>query len=104
MIAYAGDKELGSLLVGDLCRLQPRVASWGPAQDSHFWSVGNTTLINFILFPLRHRPVRHRRLHGQLERRQPHRKRGRDLGRDHRLLALPTHDHRTALACISLPR
>ena len=41
MIAYAGDKELYSLLVGDLCRLQPRVAPWGPAQDSHFWSVGN---------------------------------------------------------------
>ena len=39
MIAYAGDKELYSLLVGDLCRLQPRVASWGPAQDSHIWSV-----------------------------------------------------------------
>ena len=41
MIAFAGDKELRSLVVGDLCRLQPRVASWGPAQDSHIWSVDN---------------------------------------------------------------
>ena len=41
MIAFAGDKELRCFLVGDLCRLQPRVAPWGPAQDSHFWSVGN---------------------------------------------------------------
>ena len=59
-IAFAGDKELRPLLLGDLCRLQPRVASWGPAQDSHFWSVDNTTLnMSFILFPLRHRPVWH---------------------------------------------
>ena len=41
MIAFAGDKELRSLLVGDLGRLQPRVAPWGPAQDSHIWSVDN---------------------------------------------------------------
>ena len=39
-IASAGDKELCLHLLGDPCRLQPRVASWGPAQDSHFWSVG----------------------------------------------------------------
>ena len=39
MIAFAGDKELRPLLLGDLCRLQPRVAPWGPAQDSHIWSV-----------------------------------------------------------------
>ena len=26
-------------MLGDLCRLQPRVASWGPAQDSHVWWV-----------------------------------------------------------------
>ena len=39
-IAFAGDQELRPLLLGDLCRLQPRVASWDPAQDSHFWSVG----------------------------------------------------------------
>ena len=101
MIAYAGDKELYSLLVGDLCRLQPRVAPWGPAQDSHFWSVCNTTLINFILFPLRHRPVWRRYHHGLLERRQPHRRRGRDLGRDHGLLDLPPHDHLPVFRCIS---
>ena len=36
-ISFAGDKELRR--VGGLCGLQPRVAPWGPAQDSHFWSV-----------------------------------------------------------------
>ena len=30
--------------MGELCRLQPRVAPWGPAQDSHFWSVDNPSL------------------------------------------------------------
>ena len=27
--------------MGEICGLQPRVAPWGPAQDSHIWSVGN---------------------------------------------------------------
>ena len=34
--AFAGDKELRPLLLGDLCRLEPRVASWGPAKDLLF--------------------------------------------------------------------
>ena len=53
MIAFAGDKELRPLLLGDLCRLQPRVASWGPAQDSHFWSVGNIGVfyVFHLIFP-----------------------------------------------------
>ena len=50
MIAFAGDKELRSLLVGDLCRLQPRVASWGPAQDSHIWSVDKIDVIRLSLY------------------------------------------------------
>ena len=38
-IACAGHQELRSLLSGELSGLQPRVAAWGPAQDSHIWSV-----------------------------------------------------------------
>ena len=38
--------------MGDLCRLQPTVASWGPAQDSHIWSVDKIDVVRLSLhFP-----------------------------------------------------